>query len=175
MTEMLKLIHSRKSVRHFRTDSVKRNDLIEMVKAGMAAPSARNLQAWEFLIIDDENVLKILAKALPYAKMLADVNAAIVVLGDSSVKSPSGHTYWLQDTCAATQNILLAAEALNLGAVWTALYPYEERMQPVIEACQIPVHLIPLNIIPIGVPTGEDKPKDKYKPEKIHLNQWKNQ
>jgi len=154
MTEMLKLIHSRKSVRHFRTDSVKRNDLIEMVK---------------------ENVLKILAKALPYAKMLADVNAAIVVLGDSSVKSPSGHTYWLQDTCAATQNILLAAEALNLGAVWTALYPYEERMQPVIEACQIPVHLIPLNIIPIGVPTGEDKPKDKYKPEKIHLNQWKNQ
>jgi len=162
-------------VRHFRPDKVNIQDLQEIVRAGMAAPTARNMQAWEFLILDDEKLLKKLADALPYAKMLANVNAAIVVLGDASVKSPSGHTYWLQDTCAATQNILLAVEALKLGAVWTALYPYDERMQPVIDACQIPEHLIPLNIIPIGVPTGEDSSKDKYKPEKIHVNQWKKQ
>jgi nitroreductase len=175
MNQMLKQIYERKSVRHFHSDKIEMQDLQEIVRAGMAAPTARNLQAWEFLIIDDEELLNHLSSKLPYAKMLADVNAAIVVLGDSSVKSPSGHTYWLQDTCAATQNILLASEALGLGAVWTALYPYDERMQPVIEACQIPAHLIPLNIIPIGVPTGEDKPKDKYKPEKIHVNQWKAQ
>ncbi|MDA3911887.1 MAG: nitroreductase family protein [Bacteroidales bacterium] len=175
MNAILKQIHERKSVRHFRSDKVKIQDLKEIVRAGMAAPTARNLQAWEFLILDDEKLLSHLSDQLPYAKMLAEVNAAIVVLGDSSVKSPSGHTYWLQDTCAATQNILLASEALGLGAVWTALYPYDERMQPVIKACQLPEHLIPLNIIPIGVPTGDDKPNDKYKPEKIHINQWKAQ
>ncbi|MEA1874871.1 MAG: hypothetical protein U9N51_10670 [Bacteroidota bacterium] len=60
-------------------------------------------------------------------------------------------------------------------AVWTALYPYEERMLPIIDACHIPNHLMPLNIIPIGVPIDENKPKDKYKLEKNHINQWKNQ
>lgn len=172
MNLILKQILARKSVRHFRPDKVKMQDLQDIVRAGMAAPSARNLQAWEFLILDDEKLIKHLSEQLPYAKMLADVNAAIIVLGDSSVKSPSGHAYWLQDTCAATQNILLACEALELGAVWTALYPYDERMQPVIEACEIPYHFVPLNIIPIGVPTGKDKPKNKYNPQKIHRNQW---
>ncbi|MFO7878818.1 MAG: nitroreductase family protein [Bacteroidota bacterium] len=169
----LKFIHERKSVRNFTTGDVDDESLEKMVRAGMAAPTARNMQAWEFLVIKDKDILEDLSEKLPYAKMLKNVPAAIVVLGDTSIESPSGHSYWLQDTCAATENILLAAEALGFGAVWTALYPYEERMEPVIEACNIPKHLIPLNIIPIGVPDGSDKPKDKWNPEKIHWNTWK--
>lgn len=168
----LNLLYERKSVRHFKPGQIKDDDLKELVKAGMAAPSARNLQAWEFLIITEDKVLKSLAAELPYAKMLKDVPAAVVVLGDTSIASPSGQSYWLQDTCAATENILLAAEALGLGAVWTALYPYEERMQPVVKACNIPEHLIPLNIIPVGIPEGTDKPKDKWNPAKLHWNKW---
>jgi nitroreductase len=169
---MLSLIHNRKSVRHFQSGDVNKEKLKEVVRAGMAAPSARDLRPWQFLIITNENTLKNLAEQLPYAKMLHDVSAAIVVMGDTTVKSPSGQSYWLQDTCAATENILLAAEALGLGAVWTALYPYQDRMSPVVEACHIPEHIVPLNIIPVGIPEGADKPKDKWEPDKIHWNAW---
>jgi nitroreductase len=169
---LLSLIHNRKSVRHFQSGDVKKEDLQEMIKAGMAAPTARDLRPWQFLVITEKEILQKLADELPYAKMLHDVPAAIVVMGDATVKSPSGQSYWLQDTCAATENILLAAEALGLGAVWTALYPYEDRMDPVVEACKIPEHLVPLNIIPVGIPEGTDKPKDKWEPEKIHWNAW---
>ncbi|MEA3448220.1 MAG: nitroreductase family protein [Bacteroidota bacterium] len=169
---MLSLIHNRKSVRHFQSGEVNKEKLEELVRAGMAAPSARDLRPWQFLIITHDSTLKNMAEQLPYAKMLHDVPAAIVVMGDSTVKSPSGQSYWLQDTCAATENILLAAEALGLGAVWTALYPYEERMQPVVKACNIPKNLIPLNIIPVGIPEGTDKPKDKWNPAKLHWNKW---
>jgi nitroreductase len=67
---------------------------------------------------------------------------------------------------------LLAVESLGLGAVWTAVYPYEDRMKPVIEELKLPENIIPLNVIPIGYSTGEDKPKDKWKPENLHWNQW---
>ncbi|MGC9332346.1 MAG: nitroreductase family protein [Bacteroidales bacterium] len=169
---MLSLIHNRKSVRHFQSGDIEKEKLKELVRAGMAAPSARDLRPWQFLIITNKNILNNLAEQLPYAKMLHDVPAAIVVMGDTTVKSPSGQSYWLQDTCAATENILLAAEALGLGAVWTALYPYEDRMSPVVEACHIPDHIVPLNIIPVGIPAGSDKPKDKWEPDKIHWNAW---
>jgi len=169
----LKFIHERKSVRNFTSGEVDDQSLEKMIRAGMAAPTARNMQAWEFLVITDRQKLHDLAKKLPYAKMLRDVPAAIVVMGDTSIESPSGHSYWLQDTCAATENILLAAEALGFGAVWTALYPYEERMRPVVEACNLPEHLTALNIIPVGVPDGTDNPKDKWNPEKLHRNTWK--
>jgi nitroreductase len=72
----------------------------------------------------------------------------------------------------AYENILLATEALGLGATWTAAYPDKERMQSVRDILGIPSNVIPLNVTPIGHPTGEDKPKDKYKKEKLHWEKW---
>ena len=76
------------------------------------------------------------------------------------------------DCSCASENILLAAEAIGLGAVWTAAYPYKDRMEVVRKALGIPENIIPLNVIPVGKPTGEDKPKDKYKAENIRWEKW---
>ena len=73
----------------------------------------------------------------------------------------------MHDCAAATENILLAAESIGLGAVWTASYPYDERTELVIKELNLPEKHIPLNVIPIGYATGEDVPKDKWKAENV--------
>jgi nitroreductase len=100
--------------------------------------------------------------------MLFQAQAAIVVCGDmEKAGNLKEQAYWVQDCSAATQNILLAAESIGLGAVWTAAFPYDDRTKVVIETLNLPGHHVPLNVIPIGYPTGEDKPKDKWKPENV--------
>lgn len=171
--DMVSVIHNRKSVRNYTDQPVSKEQLELLVKAGMAAPSARNLQPWAFVVVQDRNVLNSLADSLPYAKMLKTAQAAIVVCGDlSKAATDVDQSYWVQDCSAATQNILLAAEAIGLGAVWTAAYPYQERISPIIRYLELPEHIIPLNIIPIGYPTGEDMPKDKWKIENIRWEKW---
>lgn len=173
MSTTLDVIHSRKSVRNFTDQEVTKEQLETLVKAGMAAPSARNLQPWAFIIVTERTKLNALAEALPYAKMLAKAPAAIIVCGDLSKSvTEVDSAYWVQDCSAATENILLAAEATGLGAVWTAAYPYLERMTPVINILEFPKNVIPLNVIPIGYPTGEDKAKNKWKPENMHWEKW---
>ncbi|MDD4150586.1 MAG: nitroreductase family protein [Bacteroidales bacterium] len=173
MNNALDVIHNRKSVRNFKDEPVTKEQLETIVKAGMAAPSARNLQPWAFVVVTDRQKLDDLAGVLPYAKMLLQAQAAIVVCGDmNKAATEVDSAYWVQDCAAATENILLAVEALKLGAVWTATFPYQERMNPVIEILNLPNNIRPLNVIPIGVPTGEDKPKDKWKPENVHWEKW---
>ena len=142
------------------------------MKAGMAAPSANNKQPWAFVAITERTIMDHLSGGLPYAKMLAQAGGAIVVCGDMNKIDPNKKDYWIQDCSAATENILLAAEAIGLGAVWTALYPYKERYSQVQAVASLPEHIIPLCIIPIGNPTGADHPKEKFNPENIHWNKW---
>jgi nitroreductase len=169
---VLENIHSRKSVRHFvKEKTIPKEDLETLVKAGMAAPSAVNLQPWHFVVIDRREVLDGLQAGLPYAKMLTQASAAIIVCGDSTRKA-GDMTFWEFDCSLASGNILLAAEAMDLGAVFTAVHPDANRIAFVKKQLQLPENIIPLNVIPIGYPTGQDKPKDKFKPEKIHYNQW---
>jgi nitroreductase len=166
-------IMERKSVRHYRKNGVDRKDLEVMVKAGMAAPSALNRQPWSFVAITDRQQLDILGDGLPYAKMLLQASAAIVVCGDLRHLSEGDGKYWLQDSCAATENILLAVEALGYGAVWTAVYPEEDRMEVVKSTLELPEKVIPLNVIPIGIPEADrDRPKDKWDEKKLHWDRW---
>jgi nitroreductase len=169
----LEIIHQRKSVRNFTDQKVSKNQLETLVKAGMAAPTAVNKQPWVFIAIDNRTSFDQLGDALPYAKMAKKASAAIIVCGDLS-KALEGweQEFWIQDCSAATQNILLAAESMGLGAVWTAAYPAKDRMKSVIDILNLPKHIIPLNVIPIGYPEGVQQPKDKWKPENLHWNKW---
>jgi nitroreductase len=171
-SDIFTTIHQRKSVRNFTGKIVPQELLLELVKSGMAAPSAVNCQPWEFIIVTERITLDKLGDALPYAKMIYKAGAAIIVCGDPSKSHKQKIEYAILDPALASQNILLAAEALELGAVWTAAYPYPERMHSVRSILHIPENIIPLNVIPIGYPTGEDIPKNKYRPEKIHWEQW---
>jgi nitroreductase len=167
-------IFNRKSVRNFIKDKeVSSEDLDTILRAGMAAPTAKNMQPWSFVLLTDREIMDKLGNALPYCKMIHQATAAIIVcahpewsIADKKIE------YSIIDACAATENILIAAEALGLGAVWTAVYPREDRMHPTREIIGIPGDIIPLNVIPIGYPDGQDKAKDKYKPERIHRNKW---
>lgn len=169
----LDIIHKRKSVRNYTDKKVSKEQLEKLVKAGMAAPTAVNKQPWAFIVVDDKTVLNKLGDALPYAKMTKKASAAIIVCGDMT-KALKGweQEFWIQDCSAATQNILLAAESMGLGAVWTAAYPAKDRMQSVIDILTLPEHIIPLNVIPIGYPAGIEKPKDKWKTQNLHWNKW---
>lgn len=167
----LTTIHNRKSVRSYTEQAVSQEDLTTLVKAGMAAPSGMDRRPWEFVIVTDREKLNAMADTLPYAKMLTSSPAAIVVCGNND-EGNGGSSYWYLDCSAATQNILLAAEAMGLGAVWTAAYPYEERMAPVKEILELPGYILPLSVIPVGYPNGEFKAKEKYNPAKIHTNKW---
>lgn len=166
--EILKVIHSRKSVRHFTEQAISNKHIELLLRAGMAAPTAVNRQPWAFYVVTNRKTLDALGEALPYAKMLHQAQVAIVVCGDmDKAGNLKDQGYWVQDCSAATQNVLLAAESLGLGAVWTAVYPYDDRTKVVIESLNLPEKHLPLNVIPIGYPTGEDQPKDKWNPENI--------
>jgi nitroreductase len=138
----------------------------------MAAPSAVNCQPWEFIIVTDRKTLDKLGDVLPYAKMIFKAGAAIIVCGVPAKAHKQMEEYAVIDSTLASQNILLAAEAIGLGALWTAAYPYPDRMKSVSSILKIPLDVIPLNVIPLGHPTGEDKPKEKFNSRKIHREMW---
>jgi len=167
-------IMNRKSVREFKNTPVSKADLETIVRAGMAAPAAVNQQLWEFFVIDQRERLNQLGDELPYAKMLYQAGAAIAVCGDltRTFNHDPQSPFWIMDCSAATENILLAVEALGLGAVWTAVYPDAPRVASVQRLLGLPAHVIPLNVIPIGYPAHDEQPKDKWKPERVHWNGW---
>ncbi len=170
--DVLTVIHSRKSVRQFTEQEVSRDKLEILVRAGMAAPTAMNKQPWAFVAIDSREVLDLLSEELGNNPILKRAPAAIVVCGDLNKAVPSVPDYWVQDCSAATQNILLAVEGIGLGAVWIGIFPRDERVEAVRKVTKLPEHLIPLNVIAIGYPTGAEQPKDKWKPENMFWNVW---
>jgi nitroreductase len=155
-------------VRNFTDQPVTKQQIETLLRAGMAAPSAVNRQPWVFYVVTLRKTLDALSEQLPYAKMLTQAQAAIVVCGDmEKAGNLKDKGYWVQDCAAATENILLAAESMGLGAVWTASYPYDDRTKVVIKELNLPENHIPLNVIPIGYPTGEDVPKNKWNADNI--------
>jgi len=180
--DFLKVIHSRKSVRNYTGEPVRKKDLEDLLKAGMAAPSAVDRRPWKFIAVTEHEKLDQLSEASPFSRMLKKAGAAIVVCGlpmKSLVKmklvnlvSGVSNDYWVQDCSAATENILLAAEAKGLGAVWIGVYPVETKVAKLREILNIPEDIVPLNIISIGHPTGKEKPKDKFDPKNVHWEKW---
>ena len=169
---VLENIHSRKSVRQYTSEPVTSEQIETLLRAAMAAPTAVNYQPWRFVVITERARLDAMAEVLPYAKMLKQAPLAIVVCGETTWFEGRENTYWQQDCSAATQNILLAAEALGLGAVWTGVYPNMELARPLAEFLGLPGTVQPLCCIPIGHHDGTTQPKDKWKPENIHYEKW---
>lgn len=169
----IETIMTRTSVRDYLDKPVSDEKIEIILRAAMSAPTAVNKQPWAFVVVDDKEILNTLAGILPFARMTAKAPVAIVVCGDlSKALDGDAQAYWVQDASAATQNLLLAVHALELGAVWTGVYPIMDRVHAVQKTLGLPEHIIPLNVIPIGYPAGHQTPKDKWKPENIRYNSW---
>ena len=169
---VLSVIHSRKSVRKYTDQPVSQEDLITIMKAGMAAPTGHDTRPWKFVAITDRSIMLELRKELQWATGLDGSPAAIVVCGDMKKVNKLNPEFWITDTSAATQNMLLAIEAMGLGGVWCTLYPGQERMDHTRKILNLPDHIMPLCVIPIGYPTGLEKPKQKFNPKNIHWEKW---
>jgi nitroreductase len=161
-------ILQRRSIRKYTSESVDETMITVLLKAAMAAPSASNRTPWHFVVIKNRKQLDRLADVHPYGKMLYDAPLCIAVCGDTA----TSELYWIQDCSAATENLLLAAACLNLGAVWLGVYPRQERVAQVNQLLQIPSHVIPLNLIAIGHPAEKKEARTQYTEEKVHLEHW---
>lgn len=170
----IETIMTRTSIRSF-TDQPVANETVEtLLRAGMAAPTAVNAQPWHFVVVNERAKLDELAGTNRHGDMLRQAPLAIVVCGnmEKAMKGP-GQAFWIQDCSAATENILLAAHALGLGAVWTGCYPIEERVATVSEVLGLPETIVPLCVIVMGYPNENPQPKDKWKPENVSYNMFK--
>lgn len=169
---ILNNILNRKSVRQYNEEQIEKEDLITILKAGMAAPSTCNFQPWNFIIIQNKNTLNDMADIHKYAKMFKNAKAGIIVTGDMQKTLKNSEDYWIEDCSAATENILLAIEALGLGGVWTGIYPSENRVNKLKNYFNLPKNIIPFNLIAIGHPKGKQNIKNKWDESKIHWEKW---
>ncbi|OED30363.1 nitroreductase family protein [Methanosphaera sp. WGK6] len=169
---ILNNIYNRKSVRKFTADEVNNEDLIKVLRAGSSAPSTLNLQPWHFIVFKNSKTLKSMADIHEYSKMFNEAKAGIIVAGDINKTLKGAEEFWIQDCAAATENILLAIEALNLGAVWTGIYPIEERFKKLADYFNLPSNIIPFSLIAIGHPDGPQNVLDKWNESRIHWETW---
>lgn len=172
--DAIEAIMTRSSVRSYTTERVDAQSVETMLRAAMAAPTAGNRQPWRFVVVDDEAILKQFPALVSGARMAEKAPLAIVACGVPS-ESMSGllSQYWVQDCSAATENILLAAHAMGLGAVWCGVYPDSNgRVGGVQKLLNLPEEVIPLSIIVIGHPDSEPNVKDKWKSENVSYNRY---
>ena len=166
--DALEAILTRRSIRKYTDQKISPELVDELLKAAMSAPSANNSQPWHFVLINERQILDRVPEFHAYSSMLYFAPLAIAVCGDSNV-SP---LYWAQDCCAASENILLAAHARGLGAVWLGVYPIEQRVQALGKLLDLPENIVPLSIISLGYPAAGKPSEDRYDSAKVHLNHW---
>lgn len=163
-------ILTRRSIRSYTDQPIEPETVETLLRAAMAAPSAGNEQPWEFIVISDRGVLDALPTAHPHAQMAAEAPLAVVVCGDTAREKYAG--FWVQDCSAAVQNLLLAAHASGLGAVWCGLHPSVPQVDAIRELLVIPKGIIPLALLVIGYPSGSLPPSDRFDPARVHRNRW---
>lgn len=167
-------IMTRTSIRSYSDKEVDKGQIDTLLRAAMAAPTAGNKQPWRFVVINDKKKLESISEKFQYMTMAKEASIAVIMCGDTTATfSGEGHDFWIQDVSAASENLLLAAHAMGLGAVWCGIYPQKERATVFSEMLELPSNIIPMACICIGYPNGEGSPKDKWKPEYIHYNSWR--
>lgn len=163
-------IKTRRSVRKFTGEVISEEQMKVVLEAAFAAPTAHNFQPWEFLVIRDEELLRIIADTHPYGKMAPGAGCAIIVCGNKDKQELMG--FLVEDCSAAIENMLIAANSEGLGAVWCGIYPVDPLVKGFEKALDIPKHIIPIGMVVIGHPAEKKEPEYRYDPEKIHYNKW---
>jgi nitroreductase len=168
--DTLEAIHTRRSIRKFEDRAVSPELVQKLLAAAMQAPSARNQQPWQFVVIDDRHLLGQIGQTFSNARMAQHAPLGILICGDLHEETSPG--YWVVDCAAAAENMLLAAHALGLGAVWTGVYPREERMAGLSKLVGTPEYVIPHSLIIVGHATEQVPPQSRFLPDRVRQNHW---
>jgi nitroreductase len=166
----MKELFERRSIRKYTDSIIPDKDIEKLLRAAMAAPSAGNQQPWEFVVIKDKKLLMDITEIHPYSAMLNEASVAIAVCADMDKETHKG--YWVQDCAAATENILIEAQYLGLGAVWLGIYPREERVKGLKKILKLPDNIMPLSVVSLGYPAENKDPSNRYDTTRIHINKW---
>ena len=168
--DIIEAILTRRSVRKYTDNRVPEDVVNQLLRAAMAAPSAANEQPWHFVVITDRSIMAQVPSFHPHSHMLKEAALAILVVSDPNLELTKGRG--VLDCSAATQNILLAAHALGLGAVWLGIYPVEQRMDGMRKLLNMPSRVVPISLVSIGYPDERVHEEDRYKPERVHYQRW---
>lgn len=166
----MEIINIRRSIRTYKEIKVENEKINKLLRAAMQAPSAFNQQAWEFIVVENKETLKKLSEMSQYSKPIEKSPVTIIVLANKD--NMAVPECWQQDLGAATENLLLEAVELDLGGVWMAVAPFEDRMNYVREIFDLPENILPYSVIPVGYPEEENKFIDRYDDNKVHYERW---
>ena len=168
--DTLDAIRTRRSIRTYLDQPVPEELIQKLLAAAMQAPSARNQQPWQFIVIDDRAILAAIPKFMPNAAMVGGAPLAILVCGDLDLEQSEG--YWVVDCAAAVENMLLSAHALGLGAVWCGVYPREQRMEGLRRLVGLPANVMAHSLVVLGSAAETVSPENRYRPERVRRNRW---
>lgn len=173
----METIFKRRSVRKYSDTKITDDQLKQIIKAGMAAPSAKNSQEWVFIVIRDKAIFDAFLGVHPNAFALKTADAAVLVCADLSKEKEPGQGWWIQDCSAAVQNMLLEATDMGLGSLWMGVHPKEDRINCIKTACRLPEGIEPLGLVSIGEQTKAYAPIDRYLEDRVYFNtygtQWR--
>ena len=167
--ETMEAILTRRSIRRYTRQPVADEVLEELLKAAMYAPSAGNCQPWHFVVIKDRKILDEIPRFHPYSRMLKEAPVAILVGCDWDLQMPG---FGVQDCSAATQNILLAAQAKGLGTVWLGIYPDEAMVANMKRLLKLPEHIVPIALVSVGYPAEQKPQPERYQADRVHHDRW---
>lgn len=168
--DAIEAILTRRSIRKYAAGPIPDEAVRTLLEAAMAAPSSKNRQPWAFVLLDDRSLLDAIPEFHPHAAMLRKAPLAILVCADTTRQPLEG--YWLQDCAAATQNLLLAAHALGLGACWVGVQPRPEREAGLRRLLALPDFVRPVALVALGLPAETLGRADRFESSRVHHNGW---
>ncbi len=168
--DVLEAIFTRRSVRKYTGEPVSEEALQTILRAGSYAPSAMNRQPWHFVVIRDRQMLETIPRYQPYTKMLPQAGCCVVVCGDKLRQPLVG--FLAEDCSAVIQNMLLAAHALGLGAVWCGVYPVSLFTKALTKLLHLPDVIVPIGMVGIGHPAEQRDTPERFDPARIHSETW---
>ena len=170
----MKTIFKRRSVRKYTETPVTDEQVKQIIRAGMAAPSAKNSREWVFIVLRDPEIYRTFSEVHVNAFAMKTAQAAILVCADLSKEQDPGQGWWIQDCSAAMENMLLEATDLGLGSLWLGVHPKPDRIACMKKVCRLPEGVEPLGIVALGEPTKERPANDRFIEEQVFLDTYGN-
>lgn len=172
--DTIQAIMTRVSTRQFSDELISDTTLRTILEAGMAGPSAVNARPWQFIVVQDKDMLNRMADVNGRAaEPLRRAALGVLLCGDLSRAFERAPDYWVVDGTIACQNMILAAHAMGVGSVWLGTWPQEEKVQGQAKLFSLPEHIVPHSIVAFGYPAGEVKVQpDRYEEDLVHMEKW---
>ena len=168
--EALENLKTRRSIRKYQNKSISEETIKEIITCAMYAPSAFDNQPWHFIVINKKEIFNNIFTVVTHAEMIKEASHAIILCGDKKLEE--NIDLIIQDISAATENLLLAAHARDLGAVWIGIYPFDEVIKGIKRLFKIPENIIPISMAVLGYADEKPEQPERYKPDRVHKNKW---